>query len=473
METRICECHDLIAPFEPEFRKAVQEDDQLALVGLIRVAKREPKFDFRGRGGETSNPLYRGYGNQAPEEVERYDQPVLVRINTRDEFELRSGFPRTAEELYGYNAVIVDDLEAEFFAADQAALVQKFVSERGGGFLMLGGMESFREGNYARTPVGDMLPVYLDHGGAAEAKEAAPLHFQLAREGWLQPWARLRDNETGEHTRLDAMPPFQIINRLPALKPGASVIATVREEGGGELPALAVQRFGRGRTGALTIGDVWRWGMQDPEKRADMDKAWRQLMRWLVADVPNRVDCTVEPLPGDPNGAVVVQVRARDAKFQPLDDAKVTVEIQPVMTEGAADTKPLRLTAEPSADERGLYTATYVPRLTGGFKATALVANNAGAEAGRAEAGWSTDLAADEFRSLAPNVALLETIARETKGEVIAADKLGAFVRTLPNRTAPVMETWTHPAWHTPVMFAFALACLLAEWGLRRWNGLP
>src|SRR5439155_3237751 len=47
--------------------RAVQEDDQLQLVGLIRVARREPKFNFLGRPGEASNPLFRGFGNQAPE----------------------------------------------------------------------------------------------------------------------------------------------------------------------------------------------------------------------------------------------------------------------------------------------------------------------------------------------------------------------------------------------------------------------
>jgi len=35
------------------------------------------------------------------------------------------------------------------------------------------------------------------------------------------------------------------------------------------------------------------------------------------------------------------------------------------------------------------------------------------------------------------------------------------------------METWSHPAWHTPWVFALAVACLLAEWGLRRWRGMP
>lgn len=455
--------------------RAVQLDEQVQMVALIRVAKREPKFDFRGRAGETSNPLFRGFGNQSPEEVQRYDQPVLVRLNTRDEMELRAGFPRTAEELYGYHAVIIDDLEAEFFSADQAQLLQKFVSERGGGVLMLGGMESFREGNYLRNPIGDMLPVYLDGQDAAAAEAPGPLQFQLAREGWLQAWARLRDNEADERTRIEAMPPFEVFNRVRALKPGASVIASVRDNKGAELPALAVQRFGRGRTAALMVGDVWRWGMKDAVAQADMGRAWRQLVRWLIADVPLRVQLTQEPVAADANGAIRLQVRVRDEKFQPVDDASVMVDIEPVVFEGTggAAATGIKLEAEPALSEPGLYQVTYVPRQTGGYRAVATVKNSAGADLGRAETGWSTDLAAEEFRSLVPNVALLEDIARKTGGQVVAAAELDSFVRRLPELRAPVMETWSYPAWHTPLMFAFALACLLAEWGLRRWKGMP
>ncbi|MGH7943702.1 MAG: glutamine amidotransferase [Opitutaceae bacterium] len=455
--------------------RAVQVDEQVQLVALIRVAKREPKFDFRGRAGETSNPLFRGFGNQSPEDVQRYDQPVLVRLNTRDELELRAGFPRTPEELYGYHAVILDDVEAEFFAPDQSLLLQKFVSERGGGLLMLGGMESFHEGKYLGTPIGDMLPVYLDHNDGGPGEPPGPVHFQLAREGWLQAWARLRDNEADERARLEGMPPFEVFNRVRALKPGASVIASVRDTRGNELPALAVQRFGRGRTAALMVGDVWRWGMKDAVAHADMDRAWRQTVRWLIADVPNRVNATAEPIAADANGAVRVQVRVRDEKFQPVDDATVTVDIEPVVFEGTAGAvgAPLKLEAEPALSEPGLYQVTYVPRQTGGYRAVATVKNNAGADLGRAEAGWSTDLAAEEFRSLVPNNALLEDIARKTGGQVIAARELDKFVRRLPELRAPVMETWSYPAWHTPLMFGFALACLLAEWGLRRWKGMP
>ena len=37
--------------------------------------------------------------------------------------------------------LVVDDLEAGFFTHDQLSLIQRFVSERGGGLLLLGGTE--------------------------------------------------------------------------------------------------------------------------------------------------------------------------------------------------------------------------------------------------------------------------------------------------------------------------------------------
>jgi len=452
--------------------RAVQADDQLQLVALLRVALREPKFEFRGRAGETGNPLFRGFGDQSREEVARYDQPVLMRLNTRDELELRAGFPRTPEELFGYEAVIVDDLEAAFFAPDQAALIQKFVSERGGGFLMLGGAESFQNGGYQRTPIGDLLPVHLDR---LEPRLGPPtLKWALEREGWLQSWARLRDTEAAEASMRELMPPFHVFNRVRSVKPGASVIATAAEENGTEHPALVTQRYGRGRSAALMIGDFWRWGMRDAAAREDLDKAWRQLLRWLVADVPRPVELTVET-PGDSlAGAVRLEVRARDPKFQPLEDAAVTVEVQPVVDDGSpAPSAAVRLRAEPSAAEPGLYEATYVARATGGYRATATVTNMVGLEVGQAQAGWSTDLAAEELQSLEPNVALLETIARRTGGEVVPMSELADFVRSLPRRQAPVMEAVTQPFWHTPWLFAFALACFVLEWGLRRWKGMP
>ena len=463
-------------------QRALDEDDQVQLVGLIRVAKREPKFAFRAKGIDSANPLFQGFDNKPKEEAERYDQPVLIRLNTRDQIELRGGFPKTAEELYAYHALILDDLESEFFTPDQLMLIQKFVSERGGGFLMLGGAESMQQGHFARTAVGDMLPVYLDQSG--DPLPASDLRLSLTREGWLQPWARLRNNESDEKTRLSGMPAFQVLNNIRGIKPGASVIATVMDSAGGTHPGLIVQRYGNGRSAALPIGDVWRWGLLDREHHRDMDKAWRQMIRWLVADVPNRVELTAEPKPGDPNQAILLQVRVRDKKFQALDNAKVTVAVQwvgetaPLGTNGApsaasgANTNIIRITAEQSLSDPGVYLASYVPRQPGGYFADARVTDSTGAEVGHASAGWSADPAAEEFKSLKPNKALMELIAKKTGGEILAASKLDEFARSLPSKQVPVTENWTVPFWHQPLVFLFALGCFIAEWGIRRMKGM-
>ena len=82
---------------------------------------------------------------------------------------------------------------------------------------------------------------------------------------------------------------FASINQVRGNKPGARVLAKVREEGKDEShPALITHQFGRGRVGAMLIGDLWRWGLKEAEQRKDMDRAWRQTIRWLVADARRR-----------------------------------------------------------------------------------------------------------------------------------------------------------------------------------------
>jgi hypothetical protein len=293
----------------------------------------------------------------------------------------------------------------------------------------------------------------------------------------------LRNNESEEKSRLEAMPPFQVLNRVRDIKPGASVIAAVQDESGRRFPALAVQRFGNGRVATMMIGDVWRWGLHDEASHRDMDKAWRQLTRWLVADVPNRVELTVEPKRDDPNQSVLLKARVRDPKYQPLDNATVNLTVQTVtnvfsqIKSNANDklnnaTNAVRIMAEAAVNERGLYQASYVPRETAGYRAEGVVTDESGAEVGRAEAGWTADPAAEEFRSLKPNRALLESIARQTGGEVIPLSRLDSFAASLPNRKAPITESWTVPLWNRSAVFLFAIVCFIAEWGLRRWKGL-
>ena len=443
-------------------RRALDEDDEINLTGLLRIAKKQPKFVFQDRSGVSDrNQLFEGFDGKDDEDAETYDQPVLIRLGVQTPEELRDGFPKDAEELFRYHAIILDDVEANFFAADQMLLLRRFVSQRGGGLMMLGGQETFVGGHYHKTPLGELLPVYLNR--TAESTDW-PLHWELTAEGWLQDWTRLRPTEAAEKKLLASLPGFQTVNRVGGLKPGASLLAAVTAPDGKPTPALATQRFGKGRSAALLVGDLWRWGMhqQDP-KQKDLQQLWRQVVRWLIADVPQRVSFRSEP---QRDGPISLNITVRDQEFLAHDNADVQVLIT------SPGGEEIRLTAEASNQEAGVYSVDYWPHEDGPYRAEASVTTADGEELDVKETGWTSEPAAEEFRALNTNREVLEELARRSGGQLVSFDELEEFVMSLPHRKVPVTETWVYPLWHQAWVLGLAICCLCGEWGIRRWRGL-
>jgi uncharacterized membrane protein len=441
-------------------RRALEADDEMKLVSLIRIARREPKFQWIGRQGEQSNPLFRGFKPADAEEVQRYDKPVLVRLGIADKEELASGFPATAEDLFAaYRCVIIDDLEAEFFTREQMDLLERYVSLRGGSLLMLGGQETFREGGYANTPIARMLPVYLDRG-----KESIPVEdarFELTREGWLEPWMRLRKEEQEERTRLGAMTPFFSLNATRTSKPGASVLATVSTPTQEEMPAWVTQRFGAGRVTAVTIGDLWRWAMKDPESHADFDKAWRQLLRHLVVDVPDRTELRMSTAQkaGD---RVQLQMQVRNQAFEPQDEATVNFALQ------APGTVEQDLPAEQSLAQAGLFETSVPASASGVYRVKAVVKDAEDKVIGEPVTGWTMNPLPEELQHLQINRTLLEQLATWSGGKVIGLNEVQDLAESLPKLTAPLLEARLEPLWHQPWWWLLLVLLLGTEWFLRR-----
>jgi len=443
-------------------RRALASDPELELTGLIRIARQEPRFVFLGRSGERTNPLFRGFETGADADAREYDEPVLIRLGTRDQEELRRGFPREAAELFPFHAVILDDVESGFFSTDQQLLLQQFVARRGGGFLMLGGYDSFAEGAWRQTPLAELLPVYLDR---PTQPPAGPFQLRLTREGWLQPWVRLRSREADEQQRLSVLPPFLTVNAVSSIKPGGAVLAEVETPNQTRQPALVVQSFGRGRSAALLVGDLWRAHMrrENPEE-SDAERAWRQMIRWLVADVPQRVEVQL----GTATPATQpLRIVTRDETHQPLDNTTVAVELR------RPDGSVLPLLAEPDATRPGESVLQVPSRGAGRYRAEVTVRGPDGQPVGNRTVGWVVAPEADELRVLDANRPVLTRLAEQTGGEVVPLEQLEEFVASLPSRRVPMTETWTHPLWDQFPVYALAAGCLLAAWAVRRLRGLP
>lgn len=445
-------------------RRAIAGDDDIQMPALVRIAKREPKFEWRGKAGESVNPLFRGFGAKDGEEAQRYDQPVIIRLGTKDAKELSDGFPKAAEDFFAeFRAIILDDIEAQFFTQEQMNLIERFVSERGGALLMLGGQESFRDGGYDNTPIGRMLPVYLDQ--AASGPAIGDARFNLTREGWLESWMRLRADREEDEKRLTSMAAFHSVNAAFSIKPGASILATVSDAQNTH-PAVVVQRFGEGRVGGMLIGDLWRWGLHDEDSHKDMDRLWRQLMRWLVVDVADAVGFAAEIDAAD-RERVKLAVRVKDRAFKANSDAIVKIEVtQPDGTKS-------QLFAEPSLKEPGLFETEFFASKPGNYRATTTVEDaEKRTPLGTKAVGWTHDPLAVEFAKLEPNRDLMKRLAEDTGGKMIALSDIEKLPEMLQNIRVPVEVTLATPLWHTPWGFAAILLLLLGEWALRRKGGM-
>ena len=460
-------------------RRALGGDAEIELVGLLRIAGKKPKFSFRGNTTSDTNPLFAGLGKDEEETASQIDEPVMIRLGVKESSELSAGFPKTDEELFEYHAVILDDLESNFFTQDQMLRLKRFVDRRGGGLLMMGGQESFDRKSLRGTPLGDLAPVYpvaIDLERDELPDPTTTYRWDLSREGWLSPWLRLRDNETTEQTRLQEMPEFRSVNLVGDAKPGARAMVTLKSKDGERQAALVTQRFGAGRTAALTVGDLWRWSMRSPADMGDADvsndspvedssRAWRQLVRWLVAEVPAKVDVQVKPSEATMT-PTMIEIKVRDQDFQPLDNAKVTVDVT------SPSGERIEIVAEMSDEAAGIYQAEFWNDASGGYLATVKAEREDASLIGEDEAGWAVDRAANEWKNLHVNTTLLQRIADESGGRLVKVSQLDALVDELSSRDAPITETHLVPLWHQSWVMLLAIGCLCGEWILRRTRGL-
>ena len=194
-------------------------------------------------------------------------------------------------------------------------------------------------------------------------------------------------------------------------------------------------------------------------------QAWRQMIRWMIADVPKSIQMQLGESRGSSKVAnILVQVKGTD--FKSVDNAIVKISVtSPSGTTIVAD-------AEASPKTAGQYDGIYVAEEEGVYSATAEVASPDGSKLGTTQLGWVYQPSATEFQSLGENVANLQTIADETGGSMVNWSDLDSFVANVPAARMPVTETKIYPLWHQSWVLISALACICFEWGLRRRYGM-
>lgn len=90
--------------------------------------------------------------------------------------------PATPQELSGYDGVILSDVPAHKVGENAMVAIREYVDKLGGGFIMLGGPNSFGVGGYFRTPIEEILPVRLK-APDEEEKQSSALALVIDRSG--------------------------------------------------------------------------------------------------------------------------------------------------------------------------------------------------------------------------------------------------------------------------------------------------
>ena len=130
----------------------------------------------------------------------------------------------------------------------------------------------------------------------------------------------------------------------------------------GALPVLAVQNYGQGRVAAFTSGGSWYWRMNNPVGNEFHERFWKQMVRWLVVGVKERVSVETSAPMYVRGESVAIRATVLGKDLTPINDATVVASV----------TDPLGNIQEVPMDwtlaEEGVYQASFVPAEEGDYK---------------------------------------------------------------------------------------------------------
>jgi hypothetical protein len=150
---------------------------------------------------------------------------------------LQDGFPKKKEDLYQYKGLIFGSIEAPFFSQDQQDMVVDFVNNRGGGFLMLGGKNSFSGGHYQTSSIADILPVDLPSDKLNVFQIVKLMLTDIGKTNTLTKLSTEAEANTKAWADLPALGDF---NKTLDAKAGAVVLAKGQADGFYERYKLAL-----------------------------------------------------------------------------------------------------------------------------------------------------------------------------------------------------------------------------------------
>ena len=444
-----------------------QNNSQQAIVNVsdrrekILYIEGEPRFEMRFMRDAVKDDK-----NLQIVTLQRLAKDQFRRFSVDDSLDLVAGFPKTRDELFAYKGIILGSMEASYFTGDQLRMLADFVSERGGGLLALGGRRALGEGGYAGTSVAEVLPVELGGGPNDKGDYFTDLKVDVTVPGSMHAATQIAEAESTSARRWKTMPAVSSVNRVGRARPGATVLLTGAPTKGGEREiVLAYQRYGRGKAIVCPVQDSWRWRMENEVGDVTFDSYWRQLLRWLVSDVPSRVMVAAAGDQAAPGDAVEINAEISDRTFLKVNNAEAMARV--TSPSGNVSEMPL----EWSVTRDGQYKTSFTPTEKGLYRVD--VRTRMGSDSVVSDPSYiaSGDLATEYFGA-EMRAPLLRRIADETGGRFYTPDNVAELAKDIVFTDVGNTVVDRKDLWDMPIVFLLVLALVTSEWGYRKLRGL-
>ncbi len=402
----------------------------------------------------------------------------FYRQGIKTPLELSTGFPERADELYQYEAIILGDIDKEFFSDGQLTLIQDFVAERGGGLLVAGMMDD----QFVDTVLADILPVSLIEsnltpptlqGGIARGPHPTGELFTpaLTTAGEFSELLRLHGEDIENQRLWSQMPELQGVYVTGRAKPGATVLMEhpLLQFQNQRLPIIATQRYGSGRSMSITSASTWRWQMMMPAEDQSHERIWRQLLRWLSVSALERVTVEFDREFYHVGDVVNVAATVRDLNYQPDNNASVWMHMSD------PDGGVIDNAMDWDIDQDGVYRSSFEVQTEGVFNLMVDVASAAG-EADRSDteksAAFVVTPSLREYSSAGRDTGLLERIASVSGGRYYDLDATGTLATDISYTPSAYSKEVQEDLWDMPLLLILLILLLCVDWMARRFKGL-
>lgn len=395
----------------------------------------------------------------------RSSQNKFYRQGIDKEEMLASGFPTKRDELFQYRGLIFGSIESTFFSQDQLKMVVDFVSTRGGGFLMMGGRNSFAGGRYQNSPIADILPVQMAQDDRVPILDR--LKIAVTDYGRTHPLMKLTPEAGANVKQWSDLPPLNDFNKTLEAKVGGIVLARGEPEqkGNGSPILLAYQRYGRGRAMAFTSGSSWRWQMEMDHDDMTYELFWKQILRWLVNTSPDPVMISSDKDTYLPGEAVRLYAEISDKAFNRMNNAKVIAKV----------TNPQGLTETIALDWNAVQEGTYQTELNAsepGIYKVDVEATQGAEHLGTNHTAFQVQDRPVEFYNAALDTRLLQSVASSTGGRYYPLSKIGDVPDDAVYVEGETSFIEQKELWDVPFLFMLLCITLSAEWFWRKKRGL-